>query len=271
MIIKMGCCQHSNGIIKPGPIKRPSLLSGLKEKLSEITENLLKEYEDHLLQRVTPDQPRTLAEFSQISSKTMEKVTKEYDEETKDLAKNLLYISQIKFYKHYLSSKCKAKEGLLSNENSLNSFRYIFKLIETLLNKIEQGIIDDKQSVEAFTKLAKGAYMIKGLQIYHNLLGVNSNERKKLLKALQENENSRLIDDRNQLVGLYKDSLIPGTQMMKEFEENEDLKRENSLKADSFYNETEHEFLNLNEQRIRRLSASYSKRRIKYESQEECA
>ena len=255
----MGCCHHTQRIINPGPIRRPSAITLLKDNLSNITDTLLQEYETNLSERINPDQPRTLAEFNQITNSQIEKLLSKYDLVTKDLHKNILNTSHIKFYKNYLFSKCKAKEGLFSNLNSLNSCKYIFKLIETLLNKIQEGCIDEKLSTEAFLKLAKGAYMIRGLQVYHNLLEINLNERMKLLKTLEDNENQKLIEDRNQLIGLFKDSLLPGTQMIKDFNESEELKRDNSISAESFYSETENEFFDLNEIRIRRFSASHSK------------
>ena len=255
---KMGCCHHNQRIINPGPIRRSSGLSLLKENLSNITDSLLKEYESNLSERINPDQPRTLAEFNHITNSQIEKLVTKYDLLTKDLPKNILNTSHIKFYKNYLSSKCKAKEGLFSNLNSLNSCKYIFKLIETLLSKIQEGCIDEKQSIESFLKLAKGAYMIRGLQVYHNLLGINLNERMKLLKTLEDNENQKLIEDRNQLIGLFKDSLLPGTQMIKDFNESEELRRDNSISAESFYSETENEFLDLNSLRIRRYSANHN-------------
>ena len=261
--INMGCCHNNQKIINPGPNRRPSAFALLKENLSSITELLLQEYENHLSERINPDQPRTFAEFNQITNNLIERTLSKYDLLTKDLNKNILNISQIKFYKHYLNSKCKAKESLFSNQNSFNSFKYIFKLIETLLSKLQEGCIDEKQSTEAFLKLAKGAYMIRGLQVYHNLLGIGFGERMKLLKTLEDNENQILVEEKNQLIGLYKDSLLPGTQMIIDLKETAKLERKNSISADSFYSKTKNEFFDLNEIRIRRFSASQTNKRKK--------
>ena len=257
----MGCCHNNQKIINPGPIRRSSAFASLKESLSNITELLLQEYKNHLSERINPDQPRTFAEFNQITNNIIERTLSKYDLLTKDLNKNILNISQIKFYKHYLSSKCKATESLFSHQNSFNSFTYIFKLIETLLSKIQEGCLDEEESTKAFLKLAKGAYMIRGLQVYHNLLGISASERMKLLKTLEDNENQILVEEKNQLIGLYKDSLLPGTQMISDFKETSKIERNNSISADSFYSKTDNEFLDLNDLRIRRFSASQAKKR----------
>lgn len=197
----MGCCQNNGKIITPPIHPRPSQLVQLKSKLLAIVQSQVEVFETSIQQKITTNKPKNSIEFIDLINKSIKKSIKNYEESTNNSNALLSHMNQIKFFKFYLISKCKSKEGFYRNQNNYFSFKYIFNLIRFLLTKIKNEGLSKESSLEMYSKMAKGTYMIKGLDHFNTLLTLEDREKEMLLQKIEKNEMEKLSLEKSQLIG----------------------------------------------------------------------
>ena len=198
----MGCINQRHHVVTPSTYRKSSLCKDLKSIFSDKIETLVLEFENDLKGRISKSTPKTMIEFNEIINQGIQKSEKNFEEFSQKYSARPECRSQVNFFKYYLKSSCKAKEGMYHNQNSINSCKYIFSLAFNTLKQIDEGEITEKKALESYKENMKGAYMIKGLQIFHNLLELPHQERVKFLKNLEEMEESNLNKHKLQIIGI---------------------------------------------------------------------
>lgn len=201
----MGCINQRHQVVSPSSYRRSSLCIDLKSLFSNKIETLVSDFEKYLEEKITMNNPKTLIKFNEIINQGIRRSEMKFEEYVQKYSDRPECKIQVNFFKYYLKSSCKAKEGIFHNKNSLNSCKYIFSLAFDNLKKIEKGELTEKKALENYKENIKGAYMIKGLQIFHNLLELPRQERRKFLKNVEELEESNLKKYQLQLFAIDND------------------------------------------------------------------
>lgn len=203
---KMGCCHQNVRILTP-PINLVSnYLTNEKLTLTKLVQIQVENFEKLVQTKIKPNKPKTATEISGVIELSMRKVVQDFENSVKYYNNEAQIENLIKTFKLYLVSKCKSKEGFFRNQNDYFSFKYIFNLIKFLLGKMKSEGFSVKDSIELYSKLARGAYMIMGLNEYNILLGLSDEEKEEYLKKLEEIEIEKLGLEKSELIDVASEN-----------------------------------------------------------------
>ncbi|OMJ90618.1 hypothetical protein SteCoe_7017 [Stentor coeruleus] len=196
----MGSCRSKEEIISPlDKIKTPSQII-LKETLSGYVEILLQDYEKILTQKIVPSNPQTMHEFDKIIKFTIQKALQKYKDMTINFSSKEDVQEEIKNYRLYLISKCKLKEGYFRFINNYHSFEFVYELKKNLIQELNDEKLTVTECVSEYKKLAKGSYLLEGLQDLHDAVELPLEKRLKFITNKANTIRQELEDNRNQLL-----------------------------------------------------------------------
>ena len=192
----MGCSHNRQEIVTP--LNNPPFQ--LRSALYTIVQSLSKEFEDTLVEKLVVSEPRSIQEFNKLINFTLQDKLKKFELQTEEYTNQKPFQSQSSFFKNYLISKCKSKEGYYRNLNDINSVEFTSRLRRNLLEQLNKGSINEVQCLELFSKWAKGTYVFKGLSDIHQLLPLDVQERERYLCEEEEKEKRDLEENRARLM-----------------------------------------------------------------------
>lgn len=196
----MGCCNASEKVVS-SQLKEGLDLDKLdsEKAFGEITERVfkaLKEFEQKILKRITPEKPRGLIEFEQIIRYSIQEIYKNFESQFPQEPKSPQIKAEYKKYRLYLLSKCKSKEAYFRYLNDSYSFKHNLSLKTFIVNSFCSKQINHIQAIETYQKMARGTYIIEGLQDMHEILRLEDKETmlnkieiksEEIRKGLEEN------------------------------------------------------------------------------------
>lgn len=170
----MGCC-HSIEKVESSLLKNKIDLDKYpKEEVIEILKQIVNEssksYEDILEIKINPKRPLNLSEFEQIVRYSVTTEIQNFTNKFQKIPEKPEILTEYKKFRIFLSSKCSAKEGYFRNLNDYYSSDYVTALISEIIHEFFEGKISYEDGINKYQRLARGSYVISGLQGLHNLL-----------------------------------------------------------------------------------------------------
>lgn len=205
----MGCCHSKQEIISPlEKIKTPSQID-LKETFSRYVEILLQDYEKTITEKIIPSRPRTMHEFDKIIKSSIQITFQKYKEMTVNYSSKEDVQKEIKNYRLFLISKCKSKEGYFRFLNNYHSFEFVYQLKKHIIQELNDGKLTVTECVSQYKNLAKGSYVLEGLQDLHDAIELPVEKRLEYIINKKNAIRQELEDNRNQLLRIYSNVNFP--------------------------------------------------------------
>ncbi|OMJ66690.1 hypothetical protein SteCoe_36382 [Stentor coeruleus] len=210
----MGCCNASEKVVS-SQLKEGLDLDQLdsEKALEEITERVikaLKDFEQKVLKRITPEKPRGTIEFEQIIRYSLQETYKNFEAQFLQEPKSQEIKVEYKKYRLYLLSKCKSKEAYFRYLNDCYSFEQNLSLKNLIVNRFCSKQIDYIQAIETYQKMARGTYTIEGLEDVHEMLQLEDKESMlKKIEIKSEEIKKGLEENRIQLERIECKPLLP--------------------------------------------------------------
>lgn len=205
----MGCCSNKQEIISPINKLKDSDQEELKVALSSFVNILLEDYEKLIKNKIIPNRPRTMHEFDKIIKHSTNTIFQKYKEITATYSKKDYIQSEVKKYSIFLLSKCNSREGYYRFINNFYSFEYAHHLKKHLIQELNNSNITSEACINQYTKLAKGSYVIEGLQDLYDALELPAEMRLSFLNDKTNAIKKGLEEDRKQLISIYDNIDLP--------------------------------------------------------------
>ncbi|OMJ70331.1 hypothetical protein SteCoe_31703 [Stentor coeruleus] len=205
----MGCCSNKQEIISPMNKTKDPSQEELKETLLSYVNIFLEDYEKLIKKKIIPNRPRAMHEFDKIVKHSINTIFQKYKEITATYSKKEYIQSEIKKYSLYLISKCKSREGYYRFINNLYSFEYANHLKKHLIQELNNSNITSEACINQYNKLAKGSYVIEGLQDLYDVLELPAEKRLNFLNDKASKIKQELEDDRKQLIRIFDNIDLP--------------------------------------------------------------
>ncbi|OMJ70764.1 hypothetical protein SteCoe_31185 [Stentor coeruleus] len=207
----MGCCHSNQKIISPlDKIKTPSQIL-LKETLSKYVELLLQDYEKAIIEKIVPSKPLTMHEFDKIIKSSTQKAFQKYKDMTVNFSNKETVQEEINYYRLYLISKCKSKEGYFRFLSNFHSFEFVYQLMKHLIQELNDEKLTITECVSHYKKLAKGSIILEGLQNLYDAIELPTEKRLEFIINKTNAVRKELEDSRNQLLRIYSNANFPCT------------------------------------------------------------
>ena len=184
----MGCC-HTIEKVESSLLKsKIDLDKHPKEEVIEILKQIVNEsskaYEDILEIKINPQRPLNLSEFDQIVRYSLASEIQNFNKKFLKIPEKQENLTEFKKFRIYLTSKCSAKEGYYRNRNDYYSSDFVAGLKFEIIHEYFEGMISYEDGIKKYQRLAKGSYVISGLQGLYDLLNQPSLES--AIKALND-------------------------------------------------------------------------------------
>jgi hypothetical protein len=210
----MGCCQ-SIAKVESSLLKNQTDLDKLPkdeaiQTLKHSVSQSVKDFENALHIKITPKRPLSLSEFEQTIKYSIQSELQRFDLKFFKIPENLEILAEYKKYRSYLLSKCSSKEGYFRN---LNDF-YSSELVSTLSSEIIQEFFDGKfefqDALNKYQRLARGSYVISGLQNLHGFLQMESSHQALEKLRLEMDEVEKVLEiNKKELERASNKALLP--------------------------------------------------------------
>ena len=168
-----------------------------------------------MMEKMIPKTPKNNYEIDKIINISISQIMTAFKESISTFPVSELLKSEIKKSEFLLFSKIKAKEGFFRFLNNFYSFEYIFQLEKFLIRELSLNKMNDSQCIQAYTKLAKGNFVLEGLQIIHDILSCSAEQRLEFLqkkaeitiRELEEHRNELFIESEYKVFSSFKENL----------------------------------------------------------------
>jgi hypothetical protein len=205
----MGCCHYKDEIkipsIKPNTISTETV----REKFTYFLDVFINDYQSWVLEKITPEKPRSMHEFEKIIKHSLQTAVKRFQEFTSTYPDTESIRSESKKFQMFLISKCKSKQAYFRFLNNCYSFEYIYSLEKHILSQLSRTSMSVEDCVSTYMMLARGSYTLEGLEILYELVKIPEHNRNTFLDAKALTIRSDMQKVREQLIKLDTSSSMP--------------------------------------------------------------
>lgn len=203
----MGCCKSKGEVIIPITKEEKQNSTDIKGTLAFYTSIFMEDFEKILLEKITPEKPKSMHEFSKAINFGIKVVCENFNSYTSHFAKDSATQSELQKYKLFIVSKCKSKEGYFNFLNSFYSFDFIYQLEKHLVEGVMNEKLSIGQCIIEFNRLAKGCFMLEGLDDLHTVLSLPDSEKFEFIEQKATEIKKELQNFKEQLL-LAENALI---------------------------------------------------------------
>lgn len=178
--------------------------------LASFVEKENQKFEERLLGKITPNKPRGIVEFDHIFRKIVQISFQHFLNHFIPLPKLPNVVKDYNQFKVYLLSKCKAREGHFRCLNDYFSFEHNYNLKMHLIKDFSTELLTQIEVLEKYRKLAKGTFIIEGLQdMYEVMKFTDIKAMKGFIDEKAKQIRIMLEDNRKQLDRAERKAIIP--------------------------------------------------------------
>ena len=210
----MGCCSSISKTIIVQKINTCSLDAlQLENPVSLILKFVDEEFinfESKLLEKIIPTKPRGAVEFERLFQHQICISSQRYMRYFSPVPKISNNLKEYEQYRIYFLSKCRSKEGSYRCLNDFYSFEHNYTLKHHLIKEISSKLLAHEEVITLYIKLAKGTFIIEGLQDVYDFLKLAEISQMKRFVEIKANEVKMIIEaNRKQLERAERRAFLP--------------------------------------------------------------
>ena len=178
--------------------------------ISRFVDEEFSNFESSLLEKIIPKKPRGAVEFEQIFQNITRNSYQNYLRHFSPAPKLPKNLKEYEQYKVYLLSKCRSKEGHYRCLNDLYSFEHNYSLKHYIIKEFSTRLLTQEEAISLYRKLAKGTFIIEGLQDVYDFLKLrDKGEMKEFVERKADEVKGIIEENRKQLERAERKAILP--------------------------------------------------------------